>query len=92
MNSFHPTTIASGYLERIVNGVIIHLNRGELIPCDRVGNIEHLSDNVCSHELASASTILTNYHSHLESIGLRRGHTHTLLNSDSGWLIPRGRQ
>ncbi|TEB35945.1 WD40 repeat-like protein [Coprinellus micaceus] len=38
-----------------VNDVIIHPNQGELISCDQAGSIKQwdLSDNICSHELAS---------------------------------------
>lgn len=51
----------------LVNDVIIHPNQGELISCDQAGSIKQwdLSDNVCSHELASAFFIITHLYSHL---------------------------
>lgn len=43
----------------IVNDVCIHPNQGELISCDQAGSIKQwdLSDNICSHELVSSTSL-----------------------------------
>lgn len=83
--SFATPICVSDRPRHLVNDVIIHPNQGELISCDQAGSIKQwdLSDNVCSHELAS--TLFLSYICVLimnlsDSSG---GHTHTVGNTGS---------
>ena len=44
----------------LVNDICIHPNQGEVISCDQAGSIKQwdLSDNICSHELVRASSLM----------------------------------
>ena len=46
------------------NDVCVHPNQGELISCDQAGSIKQwdLSENLCSHELASITIVHTMFH------------------------------